>query len=116
MERTVAENAKADDELEYRKQFMNYVLKGTPIRMENADETTVTTDVGSVIPTTIINRIVEKIETTGNILAKVTRTFYKGGVSVPTSSAKPEATWTTERGTTDKQTTFACALVMSTTP
>lgn len=113
MERTVAENTGADDELEYRKQFMNYVLKGTPIRMENADETTATTDVGSVIPTTIINRIVEKIETTGNILAKVTRTFYKGGVSVPTSSAKPEATWTTERGTTDKQKKSTGSIVFS---
>lgn len=113
VERTVAENAGADDELEYRKQFMNYVLKGTPIRMENADETTVTTDIGSVIPTTIINRIIEKIERTGNVLAKVTRTFYKGGVSVPTSSAKPVATWTTERGTTDKQKKATGSIVFS---
>lgn len=102
-----------DDEMAYRKQFMNYVLKGAPIRMENADETTVTTDVGAVIPTTIMNRIVERIEKTGNILAKVTRTFYKGGVSVPTSDVKPVATWTTERGTTDKQKKTTGSIVFS---
>lgn len=92
-----------DEEMDYRIKFMNYVLKGEPIRMKNADETTVTTDVGTVIPNTIIDRIVERMEKTGNILAKVTRTFYKGGVSVPTADVKPTATWTAERGTTDKQ-------------
>lgn len=92
-----------DGDLEYRKAFMNYVVKGTPIPMSNADATTVVSDAGAVIPNTIMNKIVEKMEKSGNILAKVTRTFYKGGVTVPTSSAKPVATWTTERGTTDKQ-------------
>ena len=45
----------------------------------------------------------EKMELVGTILNKVTRTFYKGGVTVPTSVAKPVATWTTEHGTSDKQ-------------
>ena len=90
---------------EYRMAFMNYVMNGTkiPASLMNVDATTTTSDVGPVIPNTILDRIIEKIEATGNILAKVTRTYYKGGVTVPTSSAKPTATWTTERGTTDKQ-------------
>jgi len=92
-----------DNDLEYRKQFMNYVMKGTPIRMSNNDETTTTDEVGAVIPRTVINRIVEKIEKSGNILALVTRTYYKGGVVVPTSSAKPTASWVAERGDTDTQ-------------
>jgi len=92
-----------DNDLEYRKAFMNYVLKGTPIKMSNSPETTTTGDVGAVIPTTIVNKIVEKIEKTGNILNLVTRTYYKGGVVVPTSSAKPTAEWVAERGTTDTQ-------------
>lgn len=92
-----------DDEIEYRKQFMNYVMKGTPIKMTNSPETTVTSDVGAVIPTTVLNKIVEKIEKVGNILNLVTRTYYKGGVVVPTSSAKPTAEWVAERGTTDTQ-------------
>lgn len=99
----VIETIGMDDDLEYRKQFMNYVLTGTPIRMSNSPETTVTTDVGAVIPQTVLNKIVEKIEKVGNILNLVTRTYYKGGVVVPTSSAKPTASWAAERGTTDTQ-------------
>lgn len=90
---------------EYRNAFKNFVLEGKSIPMElrNNDAYTQTTDVTAVIPNTILDRIIEKIETTGKILAKVTRTFYKGGVTVPTSAAKPVATWTTERGKTDPQ-------------
>lgn len=89
---------------EYRIGFMNYVLKGDKMpKMANQDAVTVTSDVGAVIPNTILDRIVEKMEQTGNILNKVTRTFYKGGATVPTSAAKPVATWTSESGKTDKQ-------------
>lgn len=91
-----------DDDLEYRKSFMNYVLHGVPV-MSNGDAITVTGDVGAVIPNTIINKIVEKLEGVGGVYAKLTKTFYKGGVSVPTSAAKPVATWTSERGGSDKQ-------------
>ena len=89
----------------YRMAFMNFVLNGTaiPAEFRNEDAYTTTSDVTAVIPTTILDRIVEKMETTGTILNKVTRTFYRGGVTVPTSTAKPVATWTTERGKTDKQ-------------
>lgn len=92
-----------DSEMSYRIQFMNHVLKGTPIKMDNVDAITTTSDVGAVIPNTILNRIVEKMENVGGIYAKMTKTFFRGGVTVPTSVAKPVATWTTERGTTDKQ-------------
>lgn len=88
-----------NDDIAYRKQFMNYVMNKVPM----TNETTMSTDAGAVIPQTVLDRIVEKMETTGNILAKVTRTFFKGGVNVPTSSAKPVATWTTESGTSTKQ-------------
>lgn len=39
--------------------------------------------------TTVLNQIVEKLESTGMILALVTRTAYKGGVSIPVSTVKP---------------------------
>lgn len=102
---TVMAEQAADSDMEYRKQFMNYVLKGTPIRMQNGtDYQTTTSDVGPVIPTTIVNRIVELMESNGNILAKVTRTSFKGGVKVPVSAAKPTAVWLAERagGNTQK--------------
>lgn len=92
-----------NEDMEYRKKFMNYVLKGEPIKMSNSDAYTTTSDVGPAIPNTILNRIVEKMENVGGIYAKMTKTFFKGGVTVPTSAAKPVATWTTERGTSDKQ-------------
>lgn len=93
------------DSVEYRKAFMNYVLKGTAIheKFRNVSATTKTTDVGSVISPTIVNRIVEKMESMGMILPLVTKTSYAAGATVPTSSVKPEATWVAEGGTSDKQ-------------
>lgn len=101
-------NAGNDDiyaSTEYRKAFMNNVLKGAPIPSEflNVDANTTTSEVGSVIPTTVLEKIVEKLESTGMILPLITKTSYKGGVSIPTSSVKPVATWTIEGSTSDKQ-------------
>ena len=94
-----------DNDLGYRKAFMNYVIKGSPIGAEfkNADTNTKTSDVGEVIPETVMERIIEKMESTGMILPLVTRTAYKGGVAVPTSTAKPTATWVAEGAGSDKQ-------------
>lgn len=89
---------------EYRMAFMNYVMKGTaiPASLMNVDATTTTSDVYPVISNTILDRIIEKIEATGNILAKVTRTYYKGG-NGSNFKCKAYSDGTTERGTTDKQ-------------
>ncbi len=106
--------AKLDDTLltddvfnsqEYRMAFMKNVLAGTPIpaKFVNADANTTTSEVGSVIPTTIMEKIIEKLEATGMILPLVTRTNYKGGLSIPTSSVKPVASWVAEGATSDKQ-------------
>ena len=90
--------------MQYRKAFMDYVVRGTAIPTEyRQDAVTKTTDVGAVIPTTVLNQIVEKLESTGMILALVTRTAYKGGVSIPVSSVKPTATWVAEGTGSDKQ-------------
>lgn len=90
--------------MQYRKAFMDYVVRGTAIPTEyRADAVTKTTDVGAVIPTTVLNQIVEKLESTGMILALVTRTAYKGGVAIPVSSVKPTATWVAEGVGSDKQ-------------
>ena len=93
------------DSTEYRKAFMNYVLRGTafPANLRDAAESTKTPDVGAVIPTTIAQRIVEKMESIGMILPLVTHTAYQGGVSIPTSSVKPAATWVAEGAGSDTQ-------------
>jgi HK97 family phage major capsid protein len=101
----ITNNEDMYNSIEYRKAFMNHVLKGTPIpdKFVNANENTTTTDVGSVIPTTVLEKIVEKLESTGMILPLVTRTSYKGGLAIPTSSVKPVATWVAEGSGSDKQ-------------
>jgi HK97 family phage major capsid protein len=90
--------------LEYRRAFMAYVLRGTAIPEEvRADATTYTTDIGAVIPNTVLNQIVEKMESAGRIFNLVTRTAYKGGLEIPTASAKPVASWVNEGAGSDKQ-------------
>ncbi|PHV69774.1 phage major capsid protein [Sporanaerobium hydrogeniformans] len=90
---------------EYRVAFMNYVTKGVsiPSQFQNADANTKTTDVGAMIPSTVLEKIVEKMEATGMILPLVTRTSIKGGVTVPISNVKPVATWVAEGSGSDKQ-------------
>lgn len=101
----ITNNEDMYNSIEYRKAFMNHVIKGTPIpeKFINADENTKTTDVGSVIPTTVLEKIIEKLEATGMILPLVTRTSYKGGLSIPTSAVKPVATWVAEGQGSEKQ-------------
>ncbi len=93
------------DSVEYRKAFMNHVVggKAIPDKFRNASTTTKTTDVGAVISPTVINRIVEKMESIGMILPLVTRTTFAAGATVPTSTVKPVATWVAEGATSDKQ-------------
>ena len=91
--------------MEYRKAFMNYVQTGTPISREfkNADASTKTSDVGEMIPQTVLEKIVEKMEVVGIIYNLVTKTSYKGGLKIPTSSVKPTASWVAEGAGSNKQ-------------
>ncbi len=93
------------DSREYHIAFMQNVMAGMPIpaKFANVDANTKTTDVGTVIPTTIMEKIIEKLEATGMILPLVTRTSYKGGLAIPTSSVKPTATWVAEGTGSTKQ-------------
>lgn len=94
------------DSDEYRREFMAFVTRGAGAVSDSfkaANEVTKTGDIGAVIPTTILNRIVEKMETIGKIWSRVTKTSYVGGVSVPKSTVKPVAKWVAERGTQDTQ-------------
>ena len=81
--------------LEYRSAFRDFVCAGKAIPAEVRANTT-TTNVSSVIPTVIMNRIVEGLTVCGMILPEVTKTAYAAGLVVPTSSVKPVATWVAE--------------------
>ena len=96
-------NVGKNEGLEYRNAFMNNVLRNVPIPAElRADENTLTTDI-TVIPTELVNQIVEKMDNVGMLLPFVTKTAYKGGVSVPVSTVKPVATWVAEGAGSDRQ-------------
>lgn len=93
------------DSVEYRKAFMAHVIRGEalPAKFTAADANTKTTDIPAVIPTTVMQKIVEKMESTGMILPLVTRTAYKGGVKIPTSTVKPTAVWVAEGAGSERQ-------------
>lgn len=82
------------DSIEYRKAFMNYIVSGKPMP-ESLKNNTVTTGgaLAPVIPDTLHGKIIEAIEAQGMILPLITRTNYKGGVSIPLDSVKPTAEW-----------------------
>ena len=98
-------SADPHDTPEYRQAFMQYVTKG--IKSEQlefrADATTGTGDIGVIIPTTVLNKIVEKMKDYGRIWARVTKTSMQGGVEIPLSNAKPVATWVADGTMSDKQ-------------
>ncbi|AQS03517.1 phage major capsid protein [Clostridium beijerinckii] len=89
--------------LEYRKAFMNYARTGVISEELRADSTTMTTDIGAVIPTTIMNEVVQKLKSYGQIYSRIRKTAFKGGVKIPTASVKPKATWKSEGTLSEKQ-------------
>lgn len=98
------ENQDPLSSMEYRRAFMDYALRGTQIPAEfRADAVSKTAENSVVIPTNVLNVIIEKMEAVGMILPLVTHTAYKGGAPIPTSIAKPTATWVAEGAGSDKQ-------------
>lgn len=93
--KSAAATKKTDDVYdteEYRKSFMDFVCRNTPIPPQYR-ATTTTTDASAVIPTTILNEIIQKLDSYGNIYAKVRKLNIQGGVAIPILSLKPTATW-----------------------
>lgn len=103
------EKRKKDDEgtsgVEYRKAFQQYMATG---KMEyRADESTATTDtnVNTVIPENLVNKIMEQFEQLGVIYNLVTKTSYAVGQAIPTDGVKPTATWVGRNASTLSQST-----------
>ena len=89
--------------LEYRHAFMKFAQSGKITPELRADAMTTTADVSAVIPTTILNEVVKKIEVYGQVYKKVRKLNIKGGVTVPILSLKPTATWIGESTPSDKK-------------
>lgn len=98
-----ANNAETAD-IEQRKAFQLFVTRGIRMPVETRqDQNTLTTDVPAVIPTVLVGKIVEKLESTGMILPLVTRLSFGANVRIPVSAVKPTASWVGEGATTDSQ-------------
>ena len=84
--------------LEYRQAFMNNMIKGTPIpaKFTNTDYTTTSATAGTIVPTTLYEKIVTELENSGDIYARVFKTNFPTALVIPTLSVKPTASWVDE--------------------
>ena len=85
----------ATESMEYRRAFMNYIMRGTKIPIE-LRANTLTTDVSAAIPTAVVNRIVGRFETESPIISRVTKTALRGGVQYAKATIRPVANWVAE--------------------
>lgn len=94
---------KVDDahaSLEYRNAFKKFIADGGREELRAAAGNTTTADnVGTAIPTNLLNQIIEKIESVGTIYKLVTHTAFPVGQTIPREATKPVATWVGVSGT-----------------
>lgn len=83
------------DTVEYRNAFMEFARTGT--MAEEFRTVAMTSGNSAVIPVTVLNQIVEKLESYGNILPLVSKMSYPAGVAIPTSELASPAVWTTDQ-------------------
>lgn len=91
------------DSVEYRKAFMKYVQTGEWNYQKRQDETLVTSDVGKVIPNTIMNEFIKELKVYGNLYNRVRKLNVKGGVEFPIEELVPTVSWITETTVSDTQ-------------
>ena len=91
------------DSIEYRKAFMKYVQTGEWNYQKRQDETLVTSDVGKIIPNTIMNEFIKELKVYGNLYNRVRKLNVKGGVEFPIEELVPTVTWITETTVSDTQ-------------
>lgn len=96
--------------MEYRMAFKDYVQRGTPIpanliqRAGGDAGPTVATDIGMIIPTTIMNEFITKVSKVyGQLYSKVRKLNIQGGVKFPISDLKANFKWITETTVSDRQ-------------
>lgn len=89
--------------MEYRKAFMTFCKTGEQTPELRSNAMSATSDVSAVIPTTILNEIIKKVLSYGQIFSRTRKLSIKGGVTVPILSLKPVASWIGEVTPSDKQ-------------
>ena len=89
--------------MEYRQAFADYVRTGDwNYRGEDAGMV-ITTDIGKVIPQTIMNEFVKELKVYGNLYNKVRKLNVKGGVEFPIEELVPTVTWIAETSVSSDQ-------------
>lgn len=94
---------------EYRTAFMNYIQRGEIDKdilqfEKRANETGVSDNLGVLIPTTIVQKIIEGVEKVyGQLYSRVRKTNIKGGVKYPIGSFNATFKRITEKTTSDRQ-------------
>lgn len=92
--------------MEYRKAFMDHILRGTPIpgEFEKRDDAfTAVSDAAAVIPTTIMTEVIKEMKVRGQIYSRCRQTNVPGGVRFPILSLKPVASRITESAPSERQ-------------
>lgn len=95
--------------MEYRTAFKNFVQAGVPIPAQfkrDADGIgpVNTTDLGAIIPTTIINEFIKDVKKVyGQLYAKVRKLNVRGGVKFPISDLKATFKWINETTVSPRQ-------------
>lgn len=98
----------------YRKAFQQYMASGKMSEEYRASTKTTDTNVSSVIPTNLVNKILEKFEQLGVIYNLVTKTSFPVGQTIPVDGVKPTATWVAEgAGSTPQSKTLGAAITFT---
>lgn len=89
--------------MEYRQAFMNYATRGVAIPADVAMRaagdagTTVSTEIGALIPTTVMNEVIRQLSGAyGQVYAKVRKLNVQGGIKFPISKLKAKFRWVAE--------------------
>lgn len=92
------------ESMEYRKAFMNYVQKGTPIPAELRGNAISTEESGAAIPVTVMREVINTVRKRyGSIYARVRKTAIQGGVRVPVGALQATFKWIGEKTVSPRQ-------------
>ena len=82
--------------MEYRKAFANFVRTGEWNFRDSSAGMVISTDVGKIIPQTIMNEFIKNLKVYGNLYNKVRKLNVRGGVEFPIEELVPTVSWITE--------------------
>lgn len=93
--------------MEYRRAFMKHAQTGAPIPtnlIKRDDVPANTTDLGAIIPTTVLNEFINEIrQVYGQLFTKVRKLNIQGNLRVPISELQAQARWITESTVSPRQ-------------